>query len=459
MSKIRGKAGEFNRAGIILLVIVTVAVVVIALVRSSSAANSCTLPCEDFTPICRDDDTCVQCVENQDCALTGGFTKTVCKDKEECVECTKDTDCTKFPGAIKCYTDTFMCGPACRFDGDCAPGSICEGGCTVGCRSDSQCTASPGNPKCDPASHHCVRCVLPTDCGNDPQITCANSQCLPVEQVVCTDNGMCRADQTGRICVGGGCLSKPEANPVADLTIGTIDQLPDPLPVGETLTYTIPVRNNGPDTATGVTLGIEFAPGLSATFVSASVQCRQQSNGITCDLGSLGRGITVQANINVKLAGELLQAFPNTFTVESAVSDNIPHNNERTLFITIARIVNGLVLEDSNQRGFSCKPKSSDSDFPFGTCILRATFENTSSRSIAVPFFEVVELTNGNMLLNGDLTPTGNHGGVGTRLTPDVGNDSVLSPGELFSVTFVIGLNSPDRFTFQVDLLEAVTQD
>jgi uncharacterized repeat protein (TIGR01451 family) len=270
---------------------------------------------------------------------------------------------------------------------------------------------------------------------------------------------MCRADQTGRICVGGGCLSKPEANPVADLTIGTIDQLPDPLPVGETLTYTIPVRNNGPDTATGVTLGIEFAPGLSATFVSASVQCRQQSNGITCDLGSLGRGITVQANINVKLAGELLQAFPNTFTVESAVSDNIPHNNERTLFITIARIVNGLVLEDSNQRGFSCKPKSSDSDFPFGTCILRATFENTSSRSIAVPFFEVVELTNGNMLLNGDLTPTGNHGGVGTRLTPDVGNDSVLSPGELFSVTFVIGLNSPDRFTFQVDLLEAVTQD
>ena len=64
-----------------------------------------------------------------------------------------------------------------------------------------------------------------------------------------------------------------------------------------------------------------------------------------------------------------------------------------------------------------------------------ATFTNTSDTAIGNPFFEVVELTGGNVLMNADAGP----GGTGATLSPDVG-DGILSPGEPTTVAFVIGL-------------------
>jgi hypothetical protein len=53
----------------------------------------------------------------------------------------------------------------------------------------------------------------------------------------------------------------------------------------------------------------------------------------------------------------------------------------------------------------------------------------------------------GNTLLNGG------PGGIGFVLTPDVGSDHVLSPGESFDVEFVIALHVHKRFRFFVDLV------
>jgi len=87
---------------------------------------------------------------------------------------------------------------------------------------------------------------------------------------------------------------------------------------------------------------------------------------------------------------------------------------------------------------------------PAGTFTITATFNNKSSSShILNPFFKVVELSGGNLLLNAD----GGLGGVGATLTPDVGDDGILSPGESFTVDFVIGLQTRNRFKFFVDLL------
>ena len=62
------------------------------------------------------------------------------------------------------------------------------------------------------------------------------------------------------------------------------------------------------------------------------------------------------------------------------------------------------------------------------------------------PFFEVTELTGGNVLLNGDA----GRGRVGATLSPDVG-DGVLSPGESMTVTFRIRLRThADPFQFFV---------
>jgi hypothetical protein len=70
---------------------------------------------------------------------------------------------------------------------------------------------------------------------------------------------------------------------------------------------------------------------------------------------------------------------------------------------------------------------------------------NTSTSAIYRPFFQVAELSRGNVLANADPGPSEN----GVRLTPDVG-DGVLSPGESVIVTFEIVLTSRQPFRFVV---------
>jgi hypothetical protein len=79
--------------------------------------------------------------------------------------------------------------------------------------------------------------------------------------------------------------------------------------------------------------------------------------------------------------------------------------------------------------------------------LITATFTNTSTTAVKNPFFEVTELTGGNVLRNAD----GGPGGVGATLSPDVG-DGILSPGESMRVTFRIRLQSQEPFGFFVQL-------
>jgi hypothetical protein len=85
---------------------------------------------------------------------------------------------------------------------------------------------------------------------------------------------------------------------------------------------------------------------------------------------------------------------------------------------------------------------------PAGTMTIQATFRNTSSTPVDVPFFVVAELSEGNLLLNAD----GGPGGVGAKLTAEVGADKLLEPGESFTAEFLVGLQSRSRFRFFVDL-------
>ena len=78
---------------------------------------------------------------------------------------------------------------------------------------------------------------------------------------------------------------------------------------------------------------------------------------------------------------------------------------------------------------------------------ITATFTNTSGTAIGNPFFEVTDLTGGNLLVNADAGP----GGPGATLSPDVG-DGILSPGESTTVSFVIGLATHEAFSFRVSV-------
>ena len=88
---------------------------------------------------------------------------------------------------------------------------------------------------------------------------------------------------------------------------------------------------------------------------------------------------------------------------------------------------------------------------PSGVYTITAVFQNKNdSPAVENLFFEVVTLTNGNLLLNAD----GGPGGVGAQLSipaTDLGPDGVLSPGESFTVAFVIGLQQLSAFDFFVN--------
>jgi uncharacterized repeat protein (TIGR01451 family) len=100
--------------------------------------------------------------------------------------------------------------------------------------------------------------------------------------------------------------------------------------VGEIATWTVLVVNNGPETATGVTITDAAAAG--ATFVSLSVSqgtCATTS----CSLGTLAPGGTVRivARTRLRKTGARL----NTVVVRGNQPDKIPENNVGSALIRV----------------------------------------------------------------------------------------------------------------------------
>jgi hypothetical protein len=88
---------------------------------------------------------------------------------------------------------------------------------------------------------------------------------------------------------------------------------------------------------------------------------------------------------------------------------------------------------------------------PAGTFRITATF--LASAPIRSPFFRVQELSGGNLLVNGDRPPVvAALSGKGARLTPGVGPDGVLMPGDSVTVEFDIGLQTRQPFSFFVNV-------
>jgi hypothetical protein len=82
------------------------------------------------------------------------------------------------------------------------------------------------------------------------------------------------------------------------------------------------------------------------------------------------------------------------------------------------------------------------------TFFIIALLTNVSSKTLLNPFFQVTDLSGGNLLLS----DTGLDG-VGARLTPILTTPPLLLPQEAVLVLFQISLATPQRFTFHVNLL------
>jgi uncharacterized repeat protein (TIGR01451 family) len=114
----------------------------------------------------------------------------------------------------------------------------------------------------------------------------------------------------------------------ADLQVTKTDS-PDPVIVGDTVTYTIGVRNDGPDGAVNITLTDTFS-GAAVTIVDATTtasggSCQISGLQVTCDLGALGDDGTTSVTI-VVTANEV-GTITNTAVVGSDTGDPNAANN------------------------------------------------------------------------------------------------------------------------------------
>jgi len=122
---------------------------------------------------------------------------------------------------------------------------------------------------------------------------------------------------------------------LVDLVVTKIDS-PDPVRVGEALTYTITVRNDGPSDATAVVL-TDVLP-LGATVFLDSVSSSQGStsvagNTLTALLGRIAAGGS--ANVIVVLHSSRTGILTNTATVTASEPEANPANNTATQQTTV----------------------------------------------------------------------------------------------------------------------------
>jgi uncharacterized repeat protein (TIGR01451 family) len=123
--------------------------------------------------------------------------------------------------------------------------------------------------------------------------------------------------------------------PEADLSI-TLAAAPDPVMVGQILTYTLNVANSGPSTATGVTLSDVLPAGV--TLVSAQPTQGSCSGTVTisCSLGTLAAGgnATVVIQVIPNTAGNIT----DTANVTSGVDDPDTANNDAAVTVTVINL-------------------------------------------------------------------------------------------------------------------------
>ncbi|MDP2949062.1 MAG: DUF11 domain-containing protein [Chloroflexota bacterium] len=117
-------------------------------------------------------------------------------------------------------------------------------------------------------------------------------------------------------------------NPVADVSIAKTDS-PDPVVLGNNVTYSLTASNRGPSAATGVVVTDNLP--ATATFVSSTPSqgsCTQSNGILTCNLGTLAKDAS--ATVIVAVTPTKAGTLHNTARVAAAEYDPAPANNAAT---------------------------------------------------------------------------------------------------------------------------------
>jgi uncharacterized repeat protein (TIGR01451 family) len=111
----------------------------------------------------------------------------------------------------------------------------------------------------------------------------------------------------------------------ADLSLTKADS-PDPVVAGDTLTYNLTIRNNGPAGANGVTVTDNLPAGV--TYLSATPSqgsCAQASGTVSCNLGAIANGGL--ATVDIDVTPQSQGTITNSASVQGAGGDPAGANN------------------------------------------------------------------------------------------------------------------------------------
>ncbi|GAA0596159.1 DUF11 domain-containing protein [Kribbella sandramycini] len=133
----------------------------------------------------------------------------------------------------------------------------------------------------------------------------------------------------------------------ADLSI-TKAVKPSPLIAGGEGLYTLTVHNNGPSTATAVTVTDQLPSGLSVlSATSAEGTC---TTAVSCDLGSMGPGSDAVIQIRVRVDAGQTAALTNAATVTSPTPDPNEPDNTSTITTEVEQSADLEVIKTSDEQ-------------------------------------------------------------------------------------------------------------
>jgi uncharacterized repeat protein (TIGR01451 family) len=120
------------------------------------------------------------------------------------------------------------------------------------------------------------------------------------------------------------------AQPVADLSL-SLTAAPNPVTVGQTLTYTLNVSNAGPSDATGTVLSDQLPAGVSLASAQPTQGACSGTTTLSCSLGTVPAGGS--ASVVLQVIANAAGTLTDTASVTSGVTDPNPANNNASVTV------------------------------------------------------------------------------------------------------------------------------
>jgi uncharacterized repeat protein (TIGR01451 family) len=133
----------------------------------------------------------------------------------------------------------------------------------------------------------------------------------------------------------------PPTPPKVDLAITKAGN-PDEVSIGQNITYTLSVTNNGPDAATNVTLIDSLPSSVTFVFAGSNQGSCSGTSVITCTLGMLANGSSATITIIVQATGDItnpghqtITNITNTASVSATENDPNATNNQASVVTAV----------------------------------------------------------------------------------------------------------------------------